>query len=733
MKKRDSFIRIPAAIKSGAGKQKRNLFGSLKGIKIPKLKLPNIKLPVFDLKKAGSKVPQPLKADSPKNGRNNAFQKMTGGIRGRIIILVIIITLIPLGMLTYFNINTQTHSIEMSMQDLNKAVNQGMIERINAFIVQSLNTLEQMPKTIDILTLDRYQQERIIRKIASGHGATYREITLADGQGIVAFSMNPKLNDTNIAGSRWFTEAMKGKSFISDSYVDSKRTPVFDIAVPVMDQNNQAIGVLSAKIGLDDIQAMVSKTKIGQNGIAYIIDKNGVVLAHPEFKAKVMDGYNTVTNMIEGPIKVIKGEEGTSLYDNDKGQKVNGTYFRIPLTGWGMITEIGVEEAMQPVRKAAKDSVVLMLGAIIIAMIGSLLLAYIITKPLVNMARVAGEIKDGNLNKRLQVTSKDEIGDLQMSFNQMTDALSSILAEVGTAVTEITDAAALLSQSAHISTAATDEISAIVEDVAMGSQSQIHSVKITSEITAEISQSVEETARKTQAVADTAEDAAKIAMEGSVNIGTINEKIGIIKENVVSSAALVEKLGNKSAEVTGMVKVIRDIAGKTNMLALNAAIEAARAGDAGKGFAVVANEIRSLAEQTRDASKDIETLLLEIRTETDQTVKAMNQGLVEVEKGTEAITATSGTFEKIIGDIRLVAEDVRTVSDAVFGLRSETVKVINAVEEVNTIADATSKGTQNVLASTEEQSSAMQEINASAARLSEMATSLRDILTRFQL
>lgn len=728
MKKRDSFIRIPAAIKSASGKKKGDLFGFIKRVKLPKFKLP-----ALNLKKNGQKRPMPEKTNLPKSGKGNIFMKMTGGIRGRIILLVIIITLIPLGLLTYFNINTQTHSIEMNMQELNKAANQGMIERINAFIYQSLNTLELVPKAVDILALDRYQQERIIRKIASSQQADYREITLADQYGIVSFSMNPKLNDTNIAGSRWFMEAMKGKSFISDSYVDSKKTPVFDIAVPVLDMNSKPIGVLSAKIGLDDIQTMVSKTKVGENGIAYIIDKNGVVLAHPEYKAKVLDGYNTVTNMIEGPVKVIKGEEGTSVYDNDKGQQVNGTYYRIPLTGWGLITEIGVEEAMHPVREAAQDSVVLMLGAIVIAMIGSLLLAFIITKPLVNMSRVAGEIKDGNLNKRLKVTSKDEIGDLQVAFNQMADALCGILTEVSTAVTEITEAAATLSQGAHISTAATEEIAAIVEDVAMGSQSQIESVRITSGIAAEISHSVEDTARKTQAVADKAEEAAGIAQEGSSNISIINEKIGIIKENVVNSAALVEKLGSKSAEVTGIVKIIRDIAGKTNMLALNAAIEAARAGDAGKGFAVVANEIRNLAEQTRDASKDIETLLLEIRTETDLTVTAMNQGLIEVERGTAAITATSSTFEKIINDIRLVANEVKAASNSVLELRNETAKVINAVDKVNTIADATSKGTQNVLASTEEQSSAMQEINASASRLSGMAKSLMDIVSRFQL
>jgi hypothetical protein len=156
------------------------------------------------------------------------------------------------------------------------------------------------------------------------------------------------------------------------------------------------------------------------------------------------------------------------------------------------------------------------------------------------------------------------------------------------------------------------------------------------------------------------------------------------------------------------------------------------AGDAGKGFAVVANEIRNLAEQTRDASKNIEALLLEVQRETDVTVDAMNEGLVEVEKGTEAISSTYSTFDKIIKEIHLVAEEVRLVSDSVLELRTESLQVIDAVKEVSDIAGTTSQGTQNVLASTEEQSSAMQEINSSAVRLNEMAVELQNIVNKFE-
>lgn len=723
MRKRDNYFKFPIAGKKLSFKSKRNYFDFFKKIRLPKL---NIKLP--------AKTTSLKKPKGPKEKIKISFSlgKLVGGIRGRIILLVMLMTLIPLTFLTFFSINDQKAAIMGSMNELNASVNKGLIERINANISQSLTTLELIPQSVDILAMDSYQQERVIRKIASSQQSSFKEITLVDVRGMVLYSMNAQLKGTSLEQERWFAETMRGNSFISDSYLDTKlHAPAFNIAVPVFDHNNSVAGVLQAKIVLDEIQAFINQTKIGESGIAYVIDKNGMVLAHPQYKEMVLNSYNTVQHMIQGPVNLVKGQEGSSQYENSKEEEVIGTYFKIPVTGWGLITETGVKEALKPVKDAERKAYVLIAIAVVICLVGSLLLAFLIVKPLVGMAKVAGEIKNGNLKKRLAVTSKDEIGELQSSFNLMTDSLCNILNEVNTAVAEITVAAQKLSESANVSTAATEEIAAIIESVAEGSESQMASVAVTSGVVQEITDKVGETAQKTQIVAVSAEEAAEIAKKGSENINVINGTIGMIKEIVVDSASQVGRLGSKSAEMTGIVKVIRDIAGKTNMLALNAAIEAARAGDAGKGFAVVANEIRSLAEQTREASKNIETLLLEVQRETEVTVSAMSEGLLEVEKGTEAISSTYSTFDRIINEIHLVAEEVRTVSDSVLELRNESQQVIDAVGEVSSIAETTSRGTRNVLASTEEQSSAMQEISSSAVRLNEMAVELQNIVNKF--
>jgi methyl-accepting chemotaxis protein len=726
MRKRTSFIKIPTFDNKRLFKPKMGFAAFLKKIKLPRLNFKN--------KNVSAGVQKPFKFKKPsfnlKDLKSIKFTRFFTGIRGRIILLALF-TLVCMIFPIFTSINTLDENIRKNLRELNISTNQGIAEKVDNQVRRNLESLDLLPKSADILAMDKFQQERALRKLAEGR---FNTIYFTDGTGAMTFTTDPNQIGVSAADMTWYTEAMKGNRYISNATVDEiTRQPFIYVSTPVLDQNQKPAAVIGAKMDLNYMQQLVKEAKIGEHGIAYIVDKNGIVLAHRDFKEKVLSVYNAAENKIKGAQNIVDGISGATIYTDDKGNEVYGVFTQIPSSGWGLITELPVSEALQPVKEATDKITWMAIFAFILAVIGSLVLAFMITKPLKDMAKVASLVKSGDLRERIKVTAKDEIGDLQIAFNQMTDSLSVVLREVGVAVEEVTDMSYKLSDGVQISSAATQQISAIVESVAEGAQSQIKSVNTTADITREITEGVVVTANKTQTVAKAATDAALIAKEGSENINIINEKIIGIKNNVVSSAKLVEKLGNKSAEVTGMVKVIRDIAGKTNMLALNAAIEAARAGEAGKGFAVVANEIRNLAEQTREASKNIETLLIEIKKETDYTVTSMNQGLIEVEAGTVAISATYSTFNKIIEEIHIVAGDINTVSESVLELKGETDRILNSIDEINEIAETTSLGTQSVLAGTEEQASSMQEINSLASGLSDMAITLKNIILKFKI
>lgn len=671
-----------------------------------------------------NKVKKPIKKAKATKGFS---------LKIRIILIVIVFTLAPLFAVLYTNLKTSTESIMSNTQALNESVNCSITEKFDNYVTGTVKTIEIMPQSLDILAMNPADQERVIRKLAASD-ENINQIFLANSDGDIVFSTDIFTKGMNVTEERWFLEAIGGSQYISDSNFDKfSRIPIFLVSVPVLDIDQNPIGAMCAQISFGSIQTICQDTKTGQTGNTYIVDRNGIVLAHHKFEEMVLEEYNAVTNMIEGAVKVIKGEEGTSRYKNNKGIEVMGTYKQIPSTGWGVISEIEVWEVMQPVDKENTKYLIIAAISFLIAIIASFLFANMIVKPIKKMADIAGEYERGVLTNRIKIKSKDEIGRLQESFNAMADSLADILKRVNDAVGDVNNYSRILSENAGISAASIEEISAISESTAEGSKTQIESIQDTNDIAEELSSNVEKVSENTKEAADTAKRAANTAQEGTDNINIINEKMEVIKNNVADSTQMVEKLRVKSDEVTNIVNLIRNIAESTNMLALNAAIEAARAGEAGRGFAVVADEVRKLADQTKEASIDIEELLEEIQVETIKTVEAMNNGLTDVQQSTEAIKMAYGTFESIISQAENVSSEIISVSNSVYGLKDDMDRIMNALDKVSRISYATSEGTQNIMASTEEQTSALQEINESSIKLNEMAEVLHGIVGRFKL
>ena len=202
---------------------------------------------------------------------------------------------------------------------------------------------------------------------------------------------------------------------------------------------------------------------------------------------------------------------------------------------------------------------------------------------------------------------------------------------------------------------------------------------------------------------------------------------------MINSADVVKNLGQRSQQISVMAETISKIASQTNLLALNAAIEAARAGEQGRGFAVVADEVRQLAEQSNDASKQITDLIDVINADAQNAIAAMDSGKAEVQIGAKVVQDAGQAFKEISSLIAIMLEEINKTIEQIQNTANATQNAEKTVQEVEEISKNISIETAQISSATEEQSASIQEITASSITLAGMADELNKWVGRFKL
>ena len=380
----------------------------------------------------------------------------------------------------------------------------------------------------------------------------------------------------------------------------------------------------------------------------------------------------------------------------------------------------------------------LMAGITLVAIVLSLgigwFIARMIANPLALLVGMAQEVSQGNLAvKRIDVDSKDEIGQLAKEFQVMTENLGGLVKNVAQTAEQVAASSEELTASAEQSAQATNQVAISISEVAQGAEKQVNAVGETSAVIEQMSAGIQQVAANANNMAGISDKTADAAKDGSKAVETaINQMINIEK-TVTNSAEVVSKLGERSKEIGQIVDTISGIAGQTNLLALNAAIEAARAGEQGRGFAVVADEVRKLAEQSHDAAKQIANLIREIQGETDKAVVAMGDGTREVKLGAEVVNTAGRAFGEIVKLINQVSEQATDITAAIQQMASGSQQIVTSVREVDKIGKNIASQTQTVSAATEEQSASMEEIASSSESLSQMAQELQRAVSKFRV
>jgi len=363
-----------------------------------------------------------------------------------------------------------------------------------------------------------------------------------------------------------------------------------------------------------------------------------------------------------------------------------------------------------------------MAGAIVVISIGlAVFIWYIVSseirKPMLKAAESLEGVSRGDLTKRVEIDSTDEMGTLYTHLNTFVEKLHD-------AVTRVDESSVSVLYAANILDTTAEQMSTGIQQVV----GQVTSVATASE---EMSTTSSEIAQNCVMAAKSSEKADGLAKRGkSITDGTV-DVMSNINERVKNTAGIISSLGIRSDQIGKVVELINDIADQTNLLALNAAIEAARAGEHGRGFAVVADEVRKLAERTTQATKEIGETIVAMQKETKSAVSSMEEGVREVELGAEEAAKSGQALNEILKQIGIVTSEINQIAVASEEQTATTNEIGRNLAEAVKGSSEIAQNITGVAQAAQSTTAGASDTQRAAKALSEMANQLQTLVSRF--
>ena len=382
------------------------------------------------------------------------------------------------------------------------------------------------------------------------------------------------------------------------------------------------------------------------------------------------------------------------------------------------------------------------IATIIAAIVAVVIIMWItdltISRQMKRIKRVRDSLDDishgeADLTKRIDLQSRDEIGQLVSATNAVMDNFQNIMLELRDRSTTIHQATTGIQELSIATTKASLEIQGESVGVANDSKIQLQNIEESSLAMDEVARGIQSVTESIMEISTHANSTEQSALIGSEVMNNLMNEITHLHEETKISVERTQELVKLSDRIGEFTNVITGISNQTNLLALNASIEAARAGESGKGFAVVAEEVRKLAEESKVAAEHISTVVTSVQHETVHIVEAISTTASVLETGREIANKAHTSFEGIVKGIKNIADEVDVVSSSAEEIAASTEEIAASLDDIALLSSQTTDRVDSVAKYATDQVTSMNNMNQSGETLFEVSNELQEITGRYKL
>jgi len=599
--------------------------------------------------------------------------------------------------------------------------------------------MKRMLSDIDTLNRGGYDYLQTRQKIGdklnvySYSNKTIKALHLINAKGEPISSSGNPLNKDNVSQEDWYKTVMdnngratwleaRAKGFSEGSGSGAATFGLGRVLKNTSTNTQQA--VLLIEISLDAVSKELADIQMGEGGQTLILS--------PDLNVVYAKDLNTIGQKTSIAItKEGLPDENKSTLSTDKAMQL--VYFKSAKTSWYLMGAMPIAELVKDAKVISNITWVMAGIAALIAIVIGIVVARMIGTPVIKLRNLMKEGEQGNLTVRMNVSSQDEIGQLGQSFNQMMEKITALVQQTNRSAQEVLETAAELTDASKKTAISAKEIAVATEEIAGGASSLAVESERGNELTHNIGMQMKSVIDSNVVMGTAASDVQKSSEQGIEYMSELIHKTNATEAMTRDMVEKVDKLKESTRSIRKILDVLNNISKQTNILSLNATIEAARAGAAGKGFMVVADEIRKLADQSRQSIEIVGQFTETIQKEIDETVSVLSNAYPIFQEQIVSVKEADSIFKEVQNHMGGFIGRLSEVTESISNLNTSQLVLSDAMSNVSAVAEESSATSQEVASLSAEQLNISSGLVRLSDKLEQLSTSLQESLSKFDV